>query len=449
MKFEKQFFYAGKTGGEPMEIWYICVFGDVVIASAYNIFLFMKKHDFLRSICEIVFISLSLYFLVYTQSALFILFLFLMPNIFGFKGNKKEKLKSSHTKGKTEKQSFNDIKTQFSLKLSEKEETKENQENSYQQRKRSGSLAITKLDVLFLTAVCIIFVDFQYFPSRFFKVSHGYGFINGPNNTLLFVKSENTKKFGKCESNENVFLSLMDTGAAYFVILNGFSSLKPKNSIIDCVVNFLLWLVRRITTEATNYYTPEGEYSPGCNFSGYISIVQFFAFLSSSFKIPSFLMLLVTMLIHEFTQCKFPILGYISLFYMANVVKYYPVKHFWFHYFLCIFIILLSSFGVFEPLRETANTPFSLIVLAILCCTLDINDHFHIEYESLSSFMRSIDRHSLIYFLICNIFTGIINLLTDTNNTSKIVCFLSVNLTFIFASILTIFYDLLKSKCLK
>ena len=521
LKYEKEFFYAGKTGGDPMEIWFICIFGDILISFSYKFFSFskLKNRIFLRSFCEIAFLSLSLYFLVYSQSPFFILFLFFMLLPY-FKRilmlrNKNDSNQQIRSKFIEENDEINKIQSNNGDKRLNNENNNEkhlnikekafanNPTNSYEnnqqklridentsnncnstmnlnkinddhydlnnlnntfnennnqsnndklinnmktniKKKRSGSLAITKLDVLFLTAICIIFVDFQYFPSRFAKVSHHYGFVKSNNQNLTFVKSENTKIYSLNESKDNVFVSLMDTGAAFFIILNGFSSLKPKNSLRDCCINFALWFIRRITTEATNYYTPEGEYSAGCNFFGYISIVQFFSFISSLLKIPSFIMLFITMIIHEFSSCKYPILGYVFLFYLANTLKYYPMKHFLRNYIISMLISLLCSFGVMEPLRETANTPFGLFVMSILCCTLDINDVLHIDYDNLSFFMKSIDCHSLFYFLICNIFTGLINLFIDTNNSNALVCFCSVNFTFIISSLITMIYHYIK-----
>ena len=466
LRYEKEFFYSGKTGGNPMEIWYICIMGDIIIAAAHCLFSKFQKWIFLRSFFEILFLSLCLYFLVYCQSPFFIMLLIFMFPYFSSKSSLTQQIntiKEKNDKKETDSESILKSDKSFNNKNNQLHDTKINKnikENHQitscespknkerEKKKRSGSLAITKLDVLFLTAICIIFVDFHYFPPRFAKVSHHYGFIKTNSTSLAFVKTaENTKIFSSSEeSKENIFVSLMDTGAAFFVILNGFSSLKPRNSFRDCCINFILWLIRNLTTEATNYYTPEGEYSPGCNFFGYISIVQFFSFVSSILKIPSFIMLFITMIIHEFSNCKYPILGYITLFYLANTVKYYSVKHFFFNYTISILIALSCTIGLIEPLRETANTPFSLFIMSILCCTLDINDVFQIDYDHLSFFMKSIDTHSLFYFLVCNMITGLINIFIDTNNSHYIVCFLSVNMTFIVSSIFTMIYHYVYNK---
>ena len=386
----KEFFYAGRTGGDPIEIWYLCVFGDIIIASAHKIFKCFSKMKFLQSFCEIGFISFALYFLIFTQSPFFILLLLFLPH-----------------------------------------------ERENENEKRSGSFSITKLDVLFMTGICIIFVDFPAFPKRFAKVSHDFGFVDA-----TFIKSENTKDFSESRSSRNVFVSLMDTGAAFFVILNGFTSMKTKNLLFDSLLNGALWGARRITTEATNYFTPEGEYSPGCNFFGYISIVQFVALIAHLLRVPSIVMFVAFTLIHECTNCAYPILGYVSLFFAANVIGYKKRRHFVLQMFNCFVIVMMCSLGIASPLREDANTSFSFFVISILCCTLDINYLNGISYDSLSPFMKAVDNHSLFFFLIANIITGTINLLFDTNNGSNFACFFCVNLTFIVSSVATMaFYS--------
>ena len=106
----------------------------------------------------------------------------------------------------------------------------------------------------------------------------------------------------------------------------------------------------------------------------------------------------------------------------------------------------MCSLGIALPLREEANTAFSFFVISILCCTLDINYLNGISYETLSPFMKSVDSHSLFFFLIANIVTGTINLLIDANNASNFACFICVNLTFIVSSIATMIFHVIRTK---
>lgn len=396
---EKAIFYSGRIGDPPCDVHYICMMATVII---HSISLISQHIDniLLRNTFEILILSISLFFLVYSASLAFISFalplLLCKPN------------------------------------------------NHISNSKRSSSLLGTKLTTLFLTTICIIFVDFPSFPPGHAKTSQH-----------LFFHSNMVYKIGYSTldsptEDKNGMISLMDTGAAFFVLLNGYSHLSFNHCMKNAVINLILWGTRFLATKSTNYFVPEGEYAPNCNFFGYIGSVQLIAAFFSLLNMNSAYIAIFLTIIHELTSNNYPFIGYATLFFVGNSIGFKHRIHDLFE--LCLHLLfsflpfIFTSMNLIHPLREKINASFSLLIISLINYSLQIGNNLNINYNNFSVFYRAIDQNSMIYFLSANVLTGIVNLTFDTNHSSFITCFLTTNLIFIISGMLTIGVSVIKPK---
>jgi hypothetical protein len=377
---EKARFYAGRTGGPPWEVFLVSSCGHVAI---FWVAYVAKRIRLLwvRIAFEIIALPVVLFWFVYRPS-LWELVVFAPLAAFRFDDRIPEE--------------------------------------------RNLPLAFTRFTVLFLTAVCIIFVDFPAFPVRFGKVSRSFA---------VFQKTIVQGDLSGMDGNTAMHLSLMDSGASYFVIINGWGTLSFRKCLKNSVVNFALWGIRLALTESTHYFTPEGEYANNCNFFGYLGGVYFVSAILCLTGIRSEFLCAFWGMIHEFTGNKIPFLGYVALFYFANSVGF-KVENFHplYEWSLWLLPIVFSDFEVLNPLREKANMAFNLFCFASLYLVLVIARMFPMNYSDMSPLYRAIDRHPLVFFVLANLVTGGINMTIDANHSGVVVAFSAVVVVFYIAA---------------
>jgi hypothetical protein len=284
---------------------------------------------------------------------------------------------------------------------------------------RDVPLAFARFTVLFLTTVCIIAVDFPSFPARHAKTSRDF-FVFGRSLIL-----SGGFRF------ENVSLSLMDTGASYFVIINGWGRVSFRRCLWKAMINFVLWGARLVLTESTNYFTPEGEYSANCNFFGYIGGVHLVAALLSLTGVRAELLCVFWSGVHELTGNRVPFLGYVALFYLAHVMGFRlsNSSRLW-QWCAYLMPIVLCELGILHPVREDHNIAFCLFCFSSLYLVVVIAKSFPIRYSEMTSLYRAIDQHALVFFGLSNLATGAVNLSIDTNHSSLLAAFLAVAVVF-------------------
>ena len=295
---------------------------------------------------------------------------------------------------------------------------------------RSAPLALAKVAILVLTAICIIFVDFPAFPREHGKVSH-YIWYDG----RRIVKCG----FEEPWSSRRTAVSLMDTGAAFFLVLNGFAKMDVKRCAEKGVVNVGLWLVRIVATKSTSYFTPEGEYARGCNFFGYLGVVEIAAALVSICGARSGYVAVALSVLHEVTNHAIPLVGYLVLFFMANEVGFEVDRVNW---LVCVLPVVLAEIGILRPLREKANTAFAVFCFSIFYSTLAMFSQCSIDYDELSVFYQALNTHPLVFFGVANVVTGVINLLVNCNSCGHVAAILSVLLVVISSSMFTILWHI-------
>jgi hypothetical protein len=234
-------------------------------------------------------------------------------------------------------------------------------------------------------------------------------------------------------------LSLMDTGASYFVIINGWGLVSFQKCFKSAIVNFILWGSRFALTQSTNYFIPDGEYYKNCNFFGYLGGVHFVAALLSLTGIKPEILCGLWSAIHEFTQNQIPFFGYLALYYLANTIGFHVSK---FHplWQWCVYLmpIIFCDLEILHPLRETQNIAFCLFCFSSLYLVLVISRSFRMNYSDMSILYRSIDHHPLVFFTLANLATGIVNLTIDANHSGVFIALLAVVWVFSSAGIGTL-----------
>ena len=392
---EKIRFYSSRVGESPFLIFIICHSAHIIISSI-GILSKNIKNAYLRSLFEIFILGILIFLVVSND---FTLVLMLAFPLFKKRERKKE-----------------------------------------MQNKRNYYLSLTKLSLLFLTTVCIIFVDFPSFPVSHGKVSKHLFFWNDkiiPNDLM---------RFDDTSSQNHVAISLMDCGAAIFVIMNGYSSLSFLKCLKNGIINTSLWFVRKLLTKSVNYYVPEGEYGKHCNFFGYIGFVQIIAAFVSLLRIPSSYFGLFILVIHEFTSHHYPILGYLSLYFISNYMGFKCdsessiIKHI-LQFIIYFLPTIFSSFEILFPSREEVNASFILFIFSIIYTSFITGYYYPLDYDKFSLFYKAVDQNPLVFFGFSNILTGIINIIIDTNKSNCLNTFICTYITFVISSLLTIIFS--------
>ena len=284
------------------------------------------------------------------------------------------------------------------------------------------------------TVICILAADFTCFPRRFLKTeSFGYG--------------------------------LMDTGVGLFVIIYSFtdSPYKPRRSLryftYKILPFFVLGLGRYFCTEALRYQHQVTEYGTQWNFFITLLVLTLFNeivlnFLKSVSEV--FFLAVLFLVTHELVlaiglkqwilsdaprlnffssnrEGIFSLLGYETLSLSGMVISYFlPKKNdlfrkyvsvllrYFLGFLLCITLTILADFsiGVF---RKTANSGYIFWILSltfltfvsIFSCDIALRICIHSRtpiVDSASLIMKAINYNGLLFFLLGNVLTGLINL---------------------------------------
>jgi hypothetical protein len=393
----KALFYAGRTGGQCTDIFLISICAHLGIHWTSVVTLRLGIASWKRITFELIVLPVFLYILIWKPSIWF--YLLAVPLLF-----------------------------EHSDRMSDEG--------------RDEPLAMSRLTTLLLTTISIIFVDFPEFPQGHAKVSH---------HLLLFrnsIEKGDLTSFDDPWNKGKVHLSLMDCGASYFLILNGFSTLAVSKCLISGSINIALWGTRIFLTQSANYFTPEGEYSTNCNFFGYVGAVQIIAAVAVIVRFPSRMLGFIVIVIHELTGNSIPFLGYLGLFFLANAIGYrIPLEP---NYFvqLAFWLLptLLAELEIIHPLRETANAAFSLFCFSNFYFTLVLARRYKLKYSDMSTLYKAIDGYPLIFFLGANVATGVINLAIDANHSSLCASFISSVIVFYAASAITLAASFLLGK---
>nr|CAI5839130.1 unnamed protein product [Callosobruchus analis] len=287
--------------------------------------------------------------------------------------------------------------------------------------------------IFIMTMVSILAVDFKIFPRRYAK----------------------TGCFG---------YSLMDSGVGLFIFSNGIVSPEAKGkreaikkSVTNSIILIFLGIARLISTIYTSYKVPESEYGIHWNFFITLAMLKIFSsFILTIFSI-EYIHINATMLIlaHEVLlenglamfvfentertnlikankEGLVSIVGYLSLYLYsvyfgyiinrqekASVKVLRCLKHAIIS--LILHVVFTHYFGIS---RRLANAGYCYWVLFLGIYSLV--SHFIVqEYLSDRSFLSSylfcaINYNGLVFFLLANVLTGLVNLTIDTNSVGPV-----------------------------
>lgn len=315
-----------------------------------------------------------------------------------------------------------------------------------------------------ITVFCILAVDFQDFP-RYLAKTERYGY------------------------------SLMDTGVGLFVIMSGLVH-KDANrsnlwSIIVSNAKFLtvlisLGLVRFVTIKQLDYQEHVTEYGVHWNFFFTLAVCKLFSSIILNYTKKPLLLSSLILILHEgllylglqdwvFAENDrvslldanregiVSSLGYVSIYLYAvyirsifhnnSLYRYEVLKKFAFN--IAILWILSFFINIFRPTSRTlANAGFCLYVEAIIITISLIVYFFEVVYQDKErslSFnvpytLLAINQNGLLYFLVANLLTGLININIRTLLVSSFTTFIILNMYML----LTLGFNVyLKSKGIK
>uniref|UniRef100_A0A1E1W172 Phosphatidylinositol-glycan biosynthesis class W protein n=1 Tax=Pectinophora gossypiella TaxID=13191 RepID=A0A1E1W172_PECGO len=307
-----------------------------------------------------------------------------------------------------------------------------------------------------ITVFAILAVDFKAFPRKMAK----------------------TERYG---------YSFMDTGVGLFVIISGLvhKDLKTEKlkNIIKSNTKFISVLVtlgvaRFWTVKALEYQEHVTEYGVHWNFFFTLAVCKLTSTIILYFTDKALLCSLVTILTHEFllynglqswvfsnaprtdlisanregiASC----LGYTTLYLFAVYVKqvldnkttprYVVLVKF--VSIITIFWVLLYILAISRPVsRVLANTSYCLYVSATILTILTLFYFFEVLFQQkdkkiyfiVPMIISAVNQNGLLYFLVANLLTGIINLSICTLFVPKMESFLIVNCYMIITIALTV-----------
>ncbi|XP_038207708.1 phosphatidylinositol-glycan biosynthesis class W protein-like [Zerene cesonia] len=312
--------------------------------------------------------------------------------------------------------------------------------------KRLHSISCIRGLTYLITSLCILAVDFKDFP-RYLAKTERYGY------------------------------SLMDTGVGLFVLisglvhkdLNGNFSKVAKSNFKFVSILLVLGISRYVSIKQLDYHEHVTEYGVHWNFFITLAVCKF---LSTIFLLISNQILVLSisvMVVHEFMLYNSleawvfsnapritlidanregisSTLGYVSLYLFAvhlkkmlmhrnrkdvlqNLVIY-----------SIVFITLSFVVNLFRPTSRTlANTGYCAYLISILLVILTImyliefslyNGHKMVFQTPLM--LSAINNNGLLYFLICNLLTGFVNIIFQTMLLPSSVTFVILNIYMIF-----------------
>ncbi|CAH0387912.1 unnamed protein product [Bemisia tabaci] len=304
--------------------------------------------------------------------------------------------------------------------------------------------------VLIFSGMVILAVDFNFFPHRFTKT-------------------------------ETVGYSVMDAGVGLFIVSNAIVSRFPNHeeNIVKVAKNIfpllILGIGRYVSVIICDYHVNVKEYGTHWNFFITLAVVKlasFIIFKLSNFKVLNvFFISSSLLLIHQyllnygvrdwvFSEIEredfivanregiVSALGYEILYLFGILLKqYFPLKDQAYSIIdmlstlfpmSIVFMMLHLYFDGVDPISRrviNASYIFWILILAsamlLICLVIEIFNKIIFNKElkekfRISLLLEAVNHNSLFYFLICNLFTGFINMSMDTSKVNVLNSFVLV-----------------------
>ncbi|GFR13639.1 GPI-anchored wall transfer protein 1 [Trichonephila clavata] len=302
--------------------------------------------------------------------------------------------------------------------------------------------------LLLATAISILAVDFNFFPSRFAK-TETYGW------------------------------SMMDAGVGSFILLHGLCSshgktFVVKHSLRKCFLSsfplFLLGFIRLAATTAVGYHKVVPEYGVHWNFFFTLAFTKVICYsVLCKVRLPSGLLAALTVLIHQLLLSKAgladlvisesrgnffeankegicSLLGFVTLYFCGVQLGHIVWKqgrkvsdYMW----LLAKLIVIGAFAwtlmypfheEVQPVsRRMANLPYCIWVVALTSLQLAVHLCQEIIMTILSKVLKNncefllwkaINYNGLFYFLLANLLTGLVNISMNTDESSNLKSFI-------------------------
>ncbi|XP_072937169.1 uncharacterized protein [Epargyreus clarus] len=310
-----------------------------------------------------------------------------------------------------------------------------------------------------ITVFSILAVDFRCFPRYMAK----------------------TERFG---------YSFMDTGVGLFVLMSGLvhrsiskdnfvSVLKGNLKFVTVLV--VLGIARFVSVKQLDYQEHVSEYGVHWNFFFTLAACKLISSILLLFLNQPLRLSICTMILHEFLLHYYlqswvfsdtprvsfvdanregiaSSLGYISLYLFAVHIKQELSDHSIQRYRLLmkftsaaiLFMVLSYVVHTFKPASRTlANTSYCLYISTILIIVLtllyilevlseDKETDFHFEVPII---LRNINKNGLVYFLVANLTTGLINMSMQTLLVPTSITVVILNIYMIFAITVTVYLN--------
>ncbi|XP_039764452.1 GPI-anchored wall transfer protein 1-like, partial [Pararge aegeria] len=272
---------------------------------------------------------------------------------------------------------------------------------------------------------------------------------------------------------ENYGYSLMDTGVGLFVLISGLVHRDcNKNNYVSIIKNntkfvsilFILGMTRYLSIKQLDYQNHITEYGVHWNFFFTLAVCKFLSSLLLLLPANSLLLSFIVISIHEFLLYQgleawvfsdtlrsnlidankegiTSSLGYVALYLFAvkikkvlnnkSVDRYNTFKNMSFS--LVALTICSYVVNLYRPASRTlANTGYclylSVIMVSILSVLYFLEVLFGDKNFNVPLILTAINNNGLLYFLIANVTTGIINMSLRTLLVPSIVTFVILNL---------------------
>ncbi|XP_034841522.2 phosphatidylinositol-glycan biosynthesis class W protein-like [Maniola hyperantus] len=306
-----------------------------------------------------------------------------------------------------------------------------------------------------ITVICILAVDFKDFP-RYLAKTEKYGY------------------------------SLMDTGVGLFVLISGlvhknfnknnYAYVLKSNAKFVCIL-LILGLTRYLSVKQLDYQNHVTEYGVHWNFFYTLAVCKFLSSLLLLFSSHSFLLSIIVISIHEFLlySCleawvfsdtpridlidanKEGItssLGYVALYLFAVKIKHLLINRSVNRYYVfrkliitsVLLIVCLYIINLYRPASRTlANTSYCIYLSAITVLVLSVMYFLEASFSSKNTsfnvplILLAINNNGLLFFLIANITTGLINMSVRTLFVPTIATFMILNVYMILTISITVF----------
>ncbi|KAL7632882.1 UNVERIFIED_CONTAM: hypothetical protein RMT77_016789 [Armadillidium vulgare] len=306
------------------------------------------------------------------------------------------------------------------------------------QDKKLPSLTASRSTVNIATIIAILAVDFHIFPRRFAK----------------------TEKYG---------FSLMDVGAACYLFMNGLTDSRKKSLTRNYVKSILilgsLGILRWTSVKLTNYQEHVSEYGVHCNFFFTLAAIKLLNLLRlhKITRMKRIVIVFSLALIHQlflnkgleywvmsdeirsgflsankewFVSLPGNFLIYLigtlvgdCLFDNRQWLKASIVRSTLLPVFPFLFLFILNTVFGLETSRRVVNLPFIVWIVGFFLFFLTIFEVLsNLFGEKTCLIFNSVNDHSLLFFLLGNLFTGIIGLNINTLEVNNFMALVIINL---------------------